>query len=149
MPLYNTSLQVVANQTIFPNQFLSVDPTRDFAVVPASGNSFLIGISQVGTKEPPNLQQALFPGTTPNTQPAATQGDNIEVFHVGDVCGLVVGSGTVGAGDQLTNDGNGNGLTAITGYGVKLISGAYIGAIAQQAGNPGEIINVLVAYSKS
>lgn len=137
---FNSNIPLIANGTINPAVFVTIDPTRDFAVIQASGNNPIVGVSQLGPKVAPNLLAALG-STAPTTQPAAVQGDQIGVFTLGDVCWVTVGSAGVNPGDYLMNDGNGGALTAT--------SGKYYGAQALQAGNAGELISCFVVIGKA
>lgn len=139
MPNFLSNLSVIANGTINPAVFVTIDPTRDFAVIQASGSTIPIGISQLGPKIAPNLLASLG-STAPTTQPAAVKGDQIGVFNSGDVCWVTVGSASVNPGDFLMNDGNGGAITAT--------SNKYYGAIALQAGNSGELITCQVILGK-
>lgn len=102
----NNMFVAKANGTIAPAVFVKLDTTADNAVIAAAANTdFTVGISQIGQKRAPGL-----PGSS--TTIAAEAGDFIQLFGVGDVCLLTIGSGGCTAGDMLTSDGSGNGVTA-------------------------------------
>lgn len=126
----------IASSIIYPMTFLVQDTTADFtvkaAVLPASK---IIGVSQAGPKQTPGLVEAIT-GVAPSGEPAANIGDGIGIFGLGDVCLITVGSAAVAAGAFLKNDGNANAITAT--------SGQYYGAVAWQAGQPGEKIQCQV-----
>lgn len=134
------NIPFVANSNIAPSVFVMVDPTRDNAVVQASGTAFLVGISQAGTEFPVNLPAALG-GTNPAVQPAAVPGMSIGVFTVGDFAPIKLG-GSVASGDLLTNKSDTSG-TAVTAT-----SGTFYGALAVQSGATGEVISALVCCGK-
>jgi hypothetical protein len=136
MPLYLTNLPVIANGTIMPSCFVTLDVTRDNAVIQATGSTApIIGISQEGTLQPPNLLAALG-STAPTAQPAALAGGELKIYHFGDVCGLTAG-GTLTAGDLITSDANGNGIKATGG------GGAEVGAMTFSGAAAGEIVTVI------
>lgn len=98
-----------------------------------------IGISQIGTDVPPNLFNTLSGGTLNPPSYAAQPGEPVgQVFGIGDIAPLVLGSGGASAGALLTWDASGHGV--MTGIG----SGVRFGAVALHPGNAADIINVLV-----
>ena len=135
----NTPSVEAYTANITAQAFVSIDPTGDFRVrttgtiAPAEP---ILGIAQLGPQAAPGLIQALG-GTAPSPPPAATPGNGVLVLFGGDICGIQVGSTSVTAGDLLTNDGNGYAITAAHG------SGLYVGAIAFQSGNSGDLIEVM------
>lgn len=111
-----------ADGNINPSCFVKMSTTQDNRVLQAAANTDkIIGISQVGTRDPQGLSGA--------SAVAAAQGDPIKVYSQGDVCSLVAGSGGWTRGDWLVSDANGNGVTAPTS-GVGTI---YVGAIALES----------------
>ena len=110
----------------------------------ASSTDIAIGISQQGTDNAPNLQNALYGGgTTTYTQYAAQPGEPVAAFGLGDICPLVLGSGGASAGALLTWDASGQGI--MTAWG----SGQPVGAQALQPGNAGDIISVQVQLRRA
>lgn len=94
----------VANGTIQPSRFVKVDSTSENAVIQAAASTDkLVGISQEWSKAAP------IPGATSE---AADQGDSVKVYGVTDVCLLQSTTAGWTAGDRLTTDANGNGVTA-------------------------------------
>lgn len=100
----------IANGNISPSVFVKIDATvATPAVIQAAANSdYPIGISKESTDQPP------IPQLT-GTQFAAIAGENCKVYQVGDTCLLSIGAGGCTAGDKLTSDANGNGVTASAG----------------------------------
>lgn len=137
------NLPVVANSNINPSVFIMGDPTRDFAVVQASGVNPLPGVSQIGTKFAPGVALAMG-GSTAKTV-AAEPGDNIQIFTVGEVAPVTVAAGqTIPAWSLLTNDkANPTGNAAVAG------SGDYVGGISLEAGTAGNIISALLFMGKA
>lgn len=132
------NMPVMARGTIYPSRFVAIDTASDFGVITAALPDITpVGISQSGTKVAPNLLQSLG-STAPTIQPAAVSGDSVGVFSIGDVCWLTVGSAAVTPGDFLKNDGNGGGIPAA--------AGEPYGARTFQAGDPDELVEVLVCF---
>lgn len=132
------NLPLKANGNISPQRFVASDSSGDFLCRQATaGDTAIVGVSQVGTKYPPNLDALL--GTT-ITQYAAVQGDQLEIFANGDVCGITLGVGGCNGGDLLQSDSTGRGvvLTASNWYGFKSF----------QAGAVNEIVSgvVMIGY---
>jgi hypothetical protein len=137
MPLYLTNYPVMANGNISPSTFVAMDTSLDFSVLQATGVSApIIGVSQPGTLQPPGLQVALFPGTTPTSQYAAVAGSQLEIFGMGDTCSLTIGAASVPTAQFLTADTNGNGVAAT--------SGNYVGAMTFSSAVAGAVVKVLV-----
>jgi hypothetical protein len=108
-------LSGLANSTIGVSNFVVIDTTTGNAFDQASSNSqFLIGVSQEFGNNPP------IPGAVEN---AGVQGESIMVYSVGEICLLNASSAGWTAGDRLTSNASGQGITA---------SGAnYYGAVAR------------------
>ena len=100
---------VMANGNILPSSFVKLDPTSAMpAVLQATANTdILFGIAKESAKDPPIPQLS-------GTQYAAAAGDNLRVYQVGDDCMLTVGSGGLTAGDRVTADASGYGVTSAT-----------------------------------
>lgn len=109
----------VANGNISPSTFVKIDATQAMPnVIQAAANTdILIGIAKESTDQPQTPQYSA-------TQYAAVQGENCRVYQVGQVCMLNIGSGGCTAGDMLTSDASGNGITTAPGAGKR------VGAIA-------------------
>ena len=127
----------IANGTVQPSRFVKLDTTAGklFNVIQAAANTdnTIIGISQPGSYDPP--------GTTGAASDAARAGLPLEVYSVGDVCLLEIGAGGVTAGDYLTPDANGKGVT------LTLTDGANVrcyGAKALETASAGDKARVLV-----
>lgn len=86
--------------------FVKLSTSAGHTCLAAGANEQIIGISQVGPKEPPGLEGA--------TALAAEAGDNIQIFGLGDVCLLKAGSGGWTAGDNLKASTAGVGVPAAT-----------------------------------
>lgn len=126
-------LNGTANGTINPSRFCITDTSVSNAFDQASANSqFLIGVSQEYSKNAP------IPGAS---QEAADAGDPVFVYSVGEVCLLQSTTAGWTAGDRLTSDANGNGVTA---------SGTqYYGAIARSTLSGAGLGNVEVTLGKN
>lgn len=100
----------IANGNITPSTFVKIDTTQTCTSViqAAAATDYPIGVSKESTDQPP------IPTLT-GTQYAAIAGENCKVYQVGDTCLLNIGSGGCTAGDKLTSDGSGNGITASSG----------------------------------
>lgn len=112
----NSSPNLRAGGTIQPATFVKVTTTDDTGVA-AGSNDKVIGISGVGTKDPP--------GVTGSGTYHAQSGDGVELLGIGDIGLLLAGSGGWTAGDFLVSDASGQGITAPTSG-----SPANVGAIA-------------------
>lgn len=97
----------IANSTIQPSVFVSVDTSIDNACNATSGTATeIIGIAQEWTKYPP------IPGASTE---AADAGDPIKVYGLGDICLLQSTSAGWTSGDRLTANSAGTGaITAST-----------------------------------
>ena len=122
----------IANGNISPARFLMVDVTLDNAVIQATAGARTCGISQKGTRRTPyaGLDDGL----------AAIAGENIHFFGPPETAPLELG-GTVTRGDGLKADATGRGVTAGT-------AGDNIGALAEQSGVLGDIIEVQIIAGK-
>jgi hypothetical protein len=98
----------IANGTIQPSTFVVIDTTQaGNAVIAASGNSTpIIGIAQEWSKLAPTPGQS---------SEAADQGDEITVYSESDVCLLNATSAGWTAGDLLTSNASGFGVTGTSG----------------------------------
>ncbi len=98
----------LASGNISPATFVKLTSTGDFTVAQAVLSSDqLYGIAQQWTHDPP--------GISGSTAFAATTGQQLTVYHVGDVCLLVAGSAGFNSGDLLTSNAAGAGVTAVAG----------------------------------
>lgn len=114
---------------VTPSSFLVLNTSTDNQFVLASGNSVpIFGISQPGQRNPPY-------STLPDTY-CAISGENFHIYQPGkDLEAPLRLGGTVAAGDLLTSDASGFGVTTTT-------TAHQIGARAMQAGVSGQIITV-------
>jgi len=118
----------VAGGNIAPSRFVSLSTSSDRTVVQSgSGDTTVIGISQIGTHLTPLL--SLDDGF------AAVAGENVKVYEPEDHEGWLELGGTVASGDFLKPDANGKGVTASS-------DGDFYGAKAIQAGTVGQIVKV-------
>jgi hypothetical protein len=120
---FNNSQPMVAGGQIAPCTFVKVDTTADNQCLQAGANDRIIGVAQEGQRYTPGL-----PGG--QQMVAATTGENLGVFGLGNGCMLFAGSGGFTRGDWLESDANGFGVTSST-------SGHYIGAIALESAASG------------
>jgi hypothetical protein len=130
----NSAPKVRADGTIAPSVF--VTPTGisvDNRVLQAAANSVIIGISQSGMKNAPGL-------TGSDTAVAAAAADEIEIFGLGDICLLTIGSGGVTRGQLLVSDANGNGITLPT----QATAVQNVGAIALESVAAGGLCRVQI-----
>ena len=126
-----------------------------FAATPGGGNCMCrvataptdlpLGVSQVGFNLSPNLLQALaypigspqYDGVLTFTQYAGNPGDQISISTDGDVCPIRLGVGGCTPGTFLTND------TAGLAIGIAPFTpDSYMGGVALEGGNAGEIIEL-------
>jgi len=84
--------------------FVKLSTSAGHTALAAGANEQVIGISQVGPKEPPGLEGA--------SALAAEAGDPIQIFGLGDICLLKAGSGGWTAGDNLKAGTAGVGVVA-------------------------------------
>jgi hypothetical protein len=125
-----------AGGTINVASFVKIDTTsgNNFYVVQCTATTDkIVGIAQQGPYTPP--------GVTGSVASAATSGQPVTVYGVGEETLLRI-TGTVTQGDLLKTDGSGYGLSAsVTDTGSAL---AWVGAFALEAGITGDWIRVLV-----
>ncbi len=114
---------------ITPMSFLVRNTSTDAQYILASGTAVPIaGISGIGTRRPP--------GDYFNDDGyIAISGENFRVFQPPEKEASLRLGGTVAAGDLLTSDGSGFGITTTT-------TAQQIGARALEAGVSGQIITV-------
>ncbi len=121
MPLNNPAFR--AGGTINASRFVVIDGSTatgaDFVITQAVAASAPIGISQDGSKRVPGVNSL----TASDALIAAEAGDAIQVYGVGDICNLQVGTAAdLTAGAFLAPDANGAAIAAA--------STKYIGAVA-------------------
>lgn len=136
--LAGLNLTCSAAGPIPPSSFVCLDATQPDifqARLATATTDVIIAISQVGTDVPPNLINALTSGTVNPTQYAAVPGEPVTTFDMGDVAPLQLGASGCLPNALLTADPSGHGMVAG--------SGNFVGAIALQGGNAGDIIYVL------
>lgn len=118
---------MTATGDINPLRFLVQATASDNQVTQATGTSTpIVGISGPGTRYPP--------WTPLDDGKHAVAGENVEVFAPPMKEAYLQLGGTVAAGDLLTSDGSGQGITAS--------SGNQVGARAREAGTSGQSIRV-------
>jgi hypothetical protein len=121
-----------AGGTIRPSRIVKLNTSADFTVDEADANERAIGIAQTGLRDAPGLNGA---GTD-----AAAAGEEVMVFHPGQVAPLEIGSGGCSAGDLLKSDADGKGvIVATTGQ-----TRQWVSAIAEESGSDGDVISVRV-----
>ena len=115
--------------SITPASFVVQNTSTDAQYILATGTSAPIaGISGMGTRYPP------YAGL--NDGNIAIAGENFQLFVAGvDQEAQLQLGGTVAAGDLLTSDGSGHGITTTT-------TAQQVGARAKMAGVSGQIITV-------
>lgn len=118
----------VAGGNITPSSFLVRSTTADNKFLLASGTSApIVGISGIGTRRPSG-------DFFNNDGFIAIAGENFKVYAPPEKEAPLQLGGTVAAGDLLTSDASGFGITAT--------SNNQVGARALQAGVSGQIISV-------
>lgn len=121
MPLNNPAFR--AGGTINASRFVVIDGSTatgaDFVITQAVAASAPIGIAQDGSKRVPGVNSL----TASDALIAAEAGDPIQVYGVGDICNLQVGTAAdLTAGAFLAPDANGAAIAAV--------ATKYIGAVA-------------------
>ena len=129
----NQSPSLIAGGNISPSTFVKLSTSADNTGLQAGANDPPIGISGVGTKQPP--------GVTGSDAYHAHSGEAIELFGCGDICLLLAGSGGFTRGDRLKSDASGAGVTEAS-------SGAIqnVGAIALESTTSGAYGRVQVLF---
>jgi hypothetical protein len=115
----------IANGNITPSSIVKIDATQAMpSVILATANTDVtIGISKESTDQPQTPQ---FSGT----QYAAVAGENCRVYTAGQVCMVLTGSGGLTAGDFVTSDGSGLGITTAPAAGKRVVAIALMTAPA-------------------
>lgn len=133
MPLYNPAF--IAGGDIKPARFVRI--TGEFTISQCSASTQpIIGVSQEGTFSPPNLA-TLLGGTESGL--AASEGQSLKVFGLGDVCMIFAGTGGVTAGTKVKSDSDGKAVNIGT------VAGTYnVGGTALNTVNAGEKVLIQV-----
>jgi hypothetical protein len=145
MPSWLAQPRWLPTYQVLPMTFVCFDGIQgDFLCRPATGgNDIPVAVSQAAYDLTPNLIAALSNGTATYTQVAAQPGEEIAVYGSGDVCPIVLGAGGATAGALIGYNTSGAGVMVAFG------SGLWYGGIATQAGNTGEIIEILTHFGKA
>lgn len=110
----NTPPNLVAGGNIYPCRFVKLSTSYDMTALQAGDNEDAIGVSQEGTNYPP-LSDITVSGY------AASSGQNMRMFGLGDVC-LVEAGDVIVRGAKLKSDTNGKAVTiASTGTTVQKV----------------------------
>lgn len=120
----------VSSGSIYPSRFVAIVSSQPGYVEQATASKRHFGVSQPGTY--------YAPGTAADTGLAGVDGKVVGVIQDGAIALLKLG-GTVNAGDLLTSDASGQGVSAAASTALQ-----YFGAIALHDGASGEFINVRV-----
>jgi hypothetical protein len=124
MALYNPAF--IAGGDIKPARFVRI--TGEFTISQCSAHTqSIIGVSQEGTFSPPNLA-TLLGGTESGL--AASEGQSLKVFGLGDVCMIFAGSGGVTAGTKVKSDGDGKAVNIGTAAGTYHVGGTALNTVA-------------------
>lgn len=124
MPLYNPAF--IAGGDIFPARFVRI--TGEFTVSQCSASTqSIIGVAQEGTFSPPNLA-TLLGGTESGL--AASSGQTLKVFGLGDVCMIVAGTGGVTAGTKVKSDADGKAINIGSVAGTYNVGGTALNTVA-------------------
>lgn len=130
MPQGNV-LSKMASGSILPYSFVKLDSATPFNVVQATANTdVLFGISSEAAYQAPIPQLS-------GTQYAADAGQMLKIYGPGCTDVLLKTTGCT-AGDMLTSDASGNGVTTAPGAGKR------VGAIALDTRASGELCRVRV-----
>jgi hypothetical protein len=145
MPNYLMPIRALPSYQVLPMQFVCMDGIQgDFLIRPATGtNDIPIGVSQTAYDLPPNIISALSNGTATYTQVAAQPGEEIQIMHDGDVTPVVLGTGGATSGALMTYNSSGAAVMTYPG------SGLWFGGVAMEAGNSGEVIDILTHFGKA
>ena len=121
------ALSLVATGDIRPSRFIVLSTAADFTAAEANAGEFIVGISQMGTHDPP--------GTTGAGAQAARTGQVFHAYSGGQQCWLECGT-TITRNDILKSDNDGQGVVAT--------AGDKYGAHAMESGVSGDLIQVQV-----
>ena len=115
----------IANGNILPSSIVKIDATQAMpSVIQASVNTDVtIGISKESTDQPQTPQYS-------GTQYAAVAGENCRVYTAGCVCLVFTGAGGLTAGDFVTSDASGYGITTAPGASKRVVAIALMTAPA-------------------
>jgi hypothetical protein len=105
---FNAPPQLMANGNIYPSRFVQVDTTAANKCVQATANSKIIGVVQAGTNYPPLNDPAVTVSGY-----AATAGQTVELFGIGQVC-LIEAGDVITPADFLKSDSVGRGVPILT-----------------------------------
>lgn len=98
----------VANGNVTVSAIVKFDSTAPFRVIlAAAATDAMFGVSSESVDKAPIPQDT-------STQYAAIAGEDLKVYELGDRCSLTTGTGGFTAGDAITSDGSGNGITTTT-----------------------------------
>lgn len=100
----NAAPGLIAGGDIEPSRFVKLSTTADHTGLQCTANAEPIGISQVGSFDPPGL--------TGSATKAAAAGQPIQIFGEGEICLLQAGVSGFIAGDDLKSDADGKGIVA-------------------------------------
>lgn len=121
----------VASGSINPSRFVAIVSSEPFIVEQGTASKRIFGISEKGTYYPP--------GTAADTGLAGVDGKPVKVHQNQDEEALLKLGGTVNAGDLLTSDASGQGVSAGASTALQ-----YFGAVALQDGVSGNFIRVKI-----
>ena len=107
MGQYAITPNLYAGGVIAPMTFVMLDVANAFHVLQATANAPVVGVCQVGAHDPGG-----YPGSSANAVTVA--GQPLEIFGVGAVVSLVIGTGGCTTGDYLESDSAGRGVTSTT-----------------------------------
>jgi len=124
-------LSLTATGDIRPSRFVSMSTAADFTAAESNAGDWVVGVSQVGTRDAPGLSGA---GTD-----AAQTGESFHAFANGQIAWLECGT-TITRADLLKPDNDGK---AIVGT-----AGVYYGAQALESGVTGDLIYVIVTIGE-
>jgi hypothetical protein len=146
--LANSKMNQVSNAgSIAPMTFICPDGTQgNFLCRQATAVGDLpLGVSQIGAVVTPNLIPALTNYTVPWANVAGYPGDQIAIYTSGDVAPIRLGTGGATPGAILTNDSSGTVSLYGTAVMITPFTGSrYMGGVALQSGNIGDVIELYI-----
>lgn len=128
----NAVPQLIAGGNISPSTFVKVSTAANNTCLQAGDNERVVGVSQVGAKDPPGVSGA--------SAYAAVSGDTVQLFGEGDVCLVLVGSGGVTRGALVKSTSAGAAvLAATTGTTLQWVAGEALSTASE-----GEYVRIQV-----
>lgn len=122
-------IQAEVGADIRPSRFVKLDGSNNQTLLESNANERVLGISQPGFRDPPNIL-----GGSTN---AGEAGDQMEYFPAGRVTRIEI-AGTIAANDEIESDADGKGVK-VTGAGDHEVA-----AVALEAGVANDLLLCLI-----